>query len=63
MTPEQQLQGTQIALQIAQQMLAEANAKIMDIGARLNMAEAEIVTLKAAQKDELGEKSAANGYG
>ena len=63
MTPEQTLRGTQIALSIAQQMLAEANGKIMDIGARLNMAEAELAVLKAAQPESLGEKAAANGYG
>ncbi len=65
MTPEQQLQGTQIALQIAQNMLAQRDAQIIDLAAKLNMAEAENATLKAAQAGdkERDQQAAEHGHG
>lgn len=53
MTPEEQLRGTQIALQIAQNMLAQRDGQIIDLAAKLNMAEAENATLKAGVRHEL----------
>lgn len=51
MTPEQVLQGTQLALQCAQQMLADANARIIDLSAKLSMAQSSIAESVAAKPE------------